>query len=243
MNLMNFKVFKAAAIVAVIFMLLPLKAVGQANTYYSKGGGNFRNTMKSRMALVGHNCMVSRLADGVTVGSGSKKLSYLCDDDLDNYYTLPSVADVNLIVGSPIVAVKDMKHYIDKDTKAGFKISGESSLLKLDVLKTNYQIRFYKDGKTLLTSDIEQLGFSVLELTLGSVSLDNNLVDIVAAKQPTEDYDEIALIGKSGVNIDAVNGLKIYYAFVGDAEYSLTNPKIQEYDKYITLNAKSSIVS
>lgn len=196
--------------------------------------------MKSRMALVGHNCMVSRLADGVTVGSGSKNLSYLCDDDLDNYYTLPSVANVNLIVGSPIVAVKDMKHYIDKDTKAGFKISGESSLLKLDVLKTNYQIRFYKDGKPLLTSDIEQLGFSVLELTLGSVSLDNNLVDIVAAKQPTEDYDEIALIGKSGVNIDAVNGLKIYYAFVGDAEYSLTKTKIKQYDENITLNAKSS---
>lgn len=192
------------------------------------------------MALVGHNCMVSSLADGVTVGSGSKNLSYLCDDDLDNYYTLPSVANVNLIVGSPIVAVKDMKHYIDKDTKAGFKISGESSLLKLDVLKTNYQIRFYKDGKILLTSDIEQLGFSVLELTLGSVSLDNNLVDIVAAKQPTEDYDEIALIGKSGVNIDAVNGLKIYYAFVGDAEYSLTKTKIKQYDENITLNAKSS---
>lgn len=184
--------------------------------------------------------MVSRLADGVKVGSGSKNLSYLCDDDLDNYYTLPSVADVNLIVGSPIVAVKDMKHYIDKDTKAGFKISGESSLLKLDVLKTNYQIRFYKDGETLLTSDIEQLGFSVLELTLGSVSLDNNLVDIVAAKQPTEDYDEIALIGKSGVNIDAVNGLKIYYAFVGDAEYSLTKTKIKQYDENITLKAKSS---
>ena len=184
--------------------------------------------------------MVSSLADGVSVGSGSKNLSYLCDDDLDNYYTLPSVANVNLIVGSPIVAVKDMKHYIDKDTKAGFKISGESSLLKLDVLKTNYQIRFYKDGKILLTSDIEQLGFSVLELTLGSVSLDNNLVDIVAAKQPTEDYDEIALIGKSGVNIDAVNGLKIYYAFVGDAEYSLTKTKIKQYDENITLNAKSS---
>lgn len=184
--------------------------------------------------------MVSRLADGVTVGSGSKNLSYLCDDDLDNYYTLPSVANANLIVGSPIVAVKDMKHYIDKDTKAGFKISGESSLLKLDVLKKNYQIRFYKDGEPLLTSDIEQLGFSVLELTLGSVSLDNNLVDIVAANQPTEDYDEIALIGKSGVNIDAVNGLKIYYAFVGDAEYSLTNKRIKDYDSNITLTPKSS---
>ena len=240
---MKIKIFKAAVLVAVIFILLPLKAVGQANTYYDKrqeGATPNRTTLKSRMALVGHNCMVSRLADGIAVGSGSKNLSYLCDDDLDNYYTLPSVANVNLIVGSPIVAVKDMKHYIDKDTKAGFKISGESSLLKLDVLKTNYQIRFYKDGKTLLTSDIEQLGFSVLELTLGSVSLDNNLVDIVAAKQPTEDYDEIALIGKSGVNIDAVNGLKIYYAFVGDAEYSLTKTKITQYDENIKLNAKSS---
>lgn len=240
---MKINFFKAAVLVAVIFILLPLKAVGQANTYYDKGQEGAtpnRTTLKSRMALVGHNCMVSRLADGIAVGSGSKNLSYLCDDDLDNYYTLPSVANVNLIVGSPIVAVKDMKHYIDKDTKAGFKISGESSLLKLDVLKTNYQIRFYKDGKTLLTSDIEQLGFSVLELTLGSVSLDNNLVDIVAAKQPTEDYDEIALIGKSGVNIDAVNDLKIYYAFVGDAEYSLTKTKITQYDENIKLNAKSS---
>lgn len=240
---MKINFFKAAVLVAVIFILLPLKAVGQANTYYDKGQEGAtpnRTTLKSRMALVGHNCMVSRLADGIAVGSGSKNLSYLCDDDLDNYYTLPSVANVNLIVGSPIVAVKDMKHYIDKDTKAGFKISGESSLLKLDVLKTNYQIRFYKDGKTLLTSDIEQLGFSVLELTLGSVSLDNNLVDIVTAKQPTEDYDEIALIGKSGVNIDAVNGLKIYYAFVGDAEYSLTKTKITQYDENIKLNAKSS---
>ena len=240
---MKINFFKAAVLVAVIFILLPLKAVGQANTYYDKGQEGAtpnRTTLKSRMALVGHNCMVSRLGDGIAVGSGSKNLSYLCDDDLDNYYTLPSVANVNLIVGSPIVAVKDMKHYIDKDTKAGFKISGESSLLKLDVLKTNYQIRFYKDGKTLLTSDIEQLGFSVLELTLGSVSLDNNLVDIVAAKQPTEDYDEIALIGKSGVNIDAVNGLKIYYAFVGDAEYSLTKTKITQYDENIKLNAKSS---
>lgn len=240
---MKINFFKAAVLVAVIFILLPLKAVGQANTYYDKGQEGAtpnRTTLKSRMALVGHNCMVSRLADGIAVGSGSKNLSYLCDDDLDNYYTLPSVANVNLIVGSPIVAVKDMKHYIDKDTKAGFKISGESSLLKFDVLKTNYQIRFYKDGKTLLTSDIEQLGFSVLELTLGSVSLDNNLVDIVAAKQPTEDFDEIALIGKSGVNIDAVNGLKIYYAFVGDAEYSLTKTKITQYDENIKLNAKSS---
>ena len=237
---MNFKKLKAALLVAVIFMLLPLKALGQANTYYDKGQNGQRHTLKERMALVGHNCMVSRLADGVAVGSGAKNLSNLCDEDLDNCYALPSVANVTLLAGSPIVAVKDMKHYIDKDTKAGFKISGESNVLKLEVLKANYHIRFYRDGKILKTSSVEQLGFTVLNLSVGNIDLGNNAVDIVAAEQPTEDYDEIALVGQDGIKVDVVKGLKIYYAFVGDAEYTLTNPKIQQYDKNITLNAKSS---
>ena len=237
---MNFKKLKAALLVAVIFMLLPLKALGQANTYYDKGQNGQRHTLKERMALVGHNCMVSRLADGVAVGSGAKNLSNLCDEDLDNCYALPSVANVTLLAGSPIVAVKDMKHYIDKDTKAGFKVSGESNVLKLEVLKANYHIRFYRDGKILKTSSVEQLGFTVLNLSVGNIDLGNNAVDIVAAEQPTEDYDEIALVGQDGIKVDVVKGLKIYYAFVGDAEYTLTNPKIQQYDKNITLNAKSS---
>lgn len=240
---MKIKIFKAAVLVAVIFMLLPLKAVGQANTYYDKrqeGATPNRTTLKSRMALVGHNCMVSRLADGIAVGSGSKNLSYLCDEDLDNYYTIPSVANATLLAGSPIVAVKDMKHYIDKDTKAGFKISGESNVLKLEVLKANYHIRFYRDGKILKTSPVEQLGFTVLNLSVGNIDLGNNAVDIIAAEQPDQDYDEIALVGQDGIKVDVVKGLKIYYAFVGDAEYTLTNPKIRQYDKNITLNAKSS---
>lgn len=235
--------FKAAVLVAVIFMLLPLKAVGQANTYYDKGQEGAtpnRTTLKSRMALVGHNCMVSSLADGIAVGEGSKNLSYLCDEDLDNCYTLPSVVNATLLAGSPIVAVKDMKHYIDKDTKAGFKISGESNVLTLEVLKDNYHIRFYRDGKILKTSPIEQLGFTVLNLSVGNIDLGNNAVDIIASEQPDQDYDEIALVGQDGIKVDVVKGLKIYYAFVGDAEYTLTNPKIQQYDKNITLNAKSS---
>lgn len=192
------------------------------------------------MALVGHNCMVSRFPDGVAVGTGIKNLSNLCDENLDNYCDLPGVANVNLLFGSPIVAVKDMKHYFDKDTKAGFKISGESSLLKLDVLKSNYSIRFYKDGKVLKTSPVEQLGFTVLGLSVGNLDLGSNAVDIVAAEQPTEDYDEIALIAQSGINVEAVTGLKIYHAFVGDAEYSLTDKRILEYDKTIRLTPKSS---
>lgn len=240
---MKIKIFKAAVLVAVIFMLLPLKAVGQANTYYDKGQEGAtpnRTTLKSRMALVGHNCMVSSLSDGIAVGSGSKNLSYLCDEDLDNYYTIPSVANATLLAGSPIVAVKDMKHYIDKDTKAGFKISGESNVLKLEVLKDNYHIRFYRDGKILKTSPVEQLGFTVLNLSVGNIDLGNNAVDIIASEQPDQDYDEIALVGQDGIKVDVVKGLKIYYAFVGDAEYSLTKTKIKQYDNNISLKAKSS---
>lgn len=199
-----------------------------------------RQVLKTRMALVGHNCMVSRFPDGVSVGTGIKDLSNLCDENLDNYCDLPGVADVTLLAGSPIVAVKDMKHYFDKDTKAGFKISGESSLLKLDVLKSNYRIRFYKDGKELKTSPVEQLGFTVLGLSVGNVDLGSNAVDIVAAEQPTEDYDEIALIGQDGIQLNVLKGLKIYYAFVGDAEYSLTDKRIQAYDKSIRLTPKST---
>lgn len=179
--------------------------------------------------------MVSRFPDGVSVGTGIKGLSNLCDENLDNYCDLPGVADVTLLAGSPIVAVKDMKHYFDKDTKAGFKISVESSVLKLNVLENSYHIYFYKDGKFLKDSKIEQRGFSVLNLAVGDIGLGSTM-DIVAQEQPTEDYDEIALVGQSGLNVSAVKGLKIYYAFVGDGEYTLTKSAIKKYDSYFNTN-------
>lgn len=205
------------------------------------GGGvkptDSRQVLKTRMALVGHNCMVSRFPDGVAVGTGVKNLSNLCDENLDNYCDLPGVADVGLLVGSPIVAVKDMKHYFDKDTKAGFKISVESSVLKLNVLENSYHIYFYKDGKFLKDSKIEQRGFSVLNLAVGDIGLGSTM-DIIAQEQPTEDYDEIALVGQSGLNVSAVKGLKIYYAFVGDGEYTLTKSAIKKYDSYFNTNIR-----
>lgn len=179
--------------------------------------------------------MVSRFPDGVAVGTGVRNLSNLCDENLENYCDLPGVADVTLLYGSPIVAVKDMKHYFDKDTKAGFKISVESSVLKLNVLENSYHIYFYKDGKFLKDSKIEQRGFSVLNLAVGDIGLGSTM-DIVAKEQPTEDYDEIALVGQSGLNVSAVKGLKIYYAFVGDGEYTLTKSSIKKYDSYFNTN-------
>lgn len=181
--------------------------------------------------------MVSRFPDGVAVGTGVRNLSNLCDENLENYCDLPGVADVTLLYGSPIVAVKDMKHYFDKDTKAGFKISVESSVLKLNVLENSYHIYFYKDGKFLKDSKIEQRGFSVLNLAVGDIGLGSTM-DIVAQEQPTEDYDEIALVGQSGLNVSAVKGLKIYYAFVGDGEYTLTKSAIKKYDSYFNTNIR-----
>lgn len=179
--------------------------------------------------------MVSRFPDGVAVGTGVKGLSNLCDENLDNYCDLPGVANVNLLIGSPIVAVKDMKHYFDKHTKAGFKISVEASVLKLNVLENDYHIYFYKDGKFLKDSKIEQRGFSLLNLAVGEIDL-GGTIDIVAKEQPTEDYNEIALVGQSGLNVSAVKGLKIYYAFVGDGEYTLTKSSIKKYDSYYNTN-------
>lgn len=197
-----------------------------------------RQVLKTRMALVGHNCMVSRFPDGVSVGTGVKGLSNLCDENLDNYCTLPGVADVNLLIGSPIVAVKDMKHYFDKDTKAGFKIANQSKLLSLTVLQKNYQIRFYKDGETLLTSEIAQGNFTLLGLTLGTLDHGENAIDIIAAKQPNVDYDEIALVGKNGIDVTALKSLKILYAFVGE-NVTLTSTRIKDYDPDIKLTASS----
>lgn len=216
----------------------------EPNTYWDKGTTTpIKHTLTKRMALVGHNCMVSRLADGIKVGSGSAHLSNLCDEDLSNHYTLPSTASVDLLAGSPIVAVKDMKHYFSKDTKAGFKISGQSDVLQLSVLQATYRINFYKDGEFLSTSEVEQLGFSVLDLNVGDINIGSDAVDVVAKDQPKDDYDEIALVSKDGINLSVVNGLEIYYAFVGDAEYSLTNTRIKDLDSDITVSGKLTGVS
>lgn len=213
----------------------------EPNTYWDKGTDNpTKHTLTRRMALVGHNCMVSRLADGIEVGTGSANLSALCDEDLTNAYTIPSVASVTLLAGSPIAAVKDMKHYFSKDTKAGFKISGQSDVLKLNVLQSTYRINFYKDGEFLSTSEVEQLGFSVLDLNVGDVNIGSDAVDVIAKDQPKDDYDEIALVSKDGINLSVINGLEIYYAFVGDAEYSLTNSRIKDLDSNITVSGKLS---
>lgn len=216
---------------------------GEANTYYIKGTTE-RLKLNKRMALVGHNCTVGRLAAGVEVGTGNANLANLCDEDLTNHCTIPSTLSATVLAGNPIISVKDMKHYFDKNTKAGFKISGESSVLQLSVLQNNYMIRFYKDGEILKTSAIEQAGYTVLNLNVGNINIGSDALDIVAKDQPDEDYDEIALVGAAGVEASVIKGIEIYYAFVGDGEYTLTDSRIKDYNQAngtsITVEGKSS---
>lgn len=80
-----------------------------------------------------------------------------------------------------------------------------------------------------------------MSLSIGSIA--NNIVDIIAKDEPTEDYDEIVLVGADGIDVNAIENLKIYYAFVGEGDYPLTNNRIKEYDSNIVLTPKSTINS
>ena len=84
------------------------------------------------------------------------------------------------------------------------------------------------------------MGFSVLDLNVGDVNIGSDAVDVIAKDQPKDDYDEIALVSKDGINLSVINGLEIYYAFVGDAEYSLTKRRIKDLDSNITVSGKLS---
>lgn len=52
------------------------------------------------------------------------------------------------------------------------------------------------------------------------------------------DYDEIALVGKNGIDVTALKSLKILYAFVGE-NVTLTSTRIKDYDRDIKLTASS----
>lgn len=73
---------------------------------------------------------------------------------------------------------------------------------------------------------------------MGTLDHGENAIDIIAAKQPNVDYDEIALVGKNGIDVTALKSLKILYAFVGE-NVTLTSTRIKDYDPDIKLTASS----
>lgn len=194
---------------------------------------NKENYFNNRRALVGPGCTINSIGDGVQVVSGTANLQNLCNDNLDDYATIPALANVT-VVGNPIISVKDNQHYYAGGTEAGFVICAKSdvSILTLDLAKF-YKIQFLKDGEKV--GDIQEIstGNSVtgLGLSLLTIPGSDQVNKLYTATAPG-DFDEIKLV-QCGVDAKVLSAINIKYAFVGKArEYTITNNKENGISKY-----------
>lgn len=193
------------------------------------------NYFNNRRALVGPGCTINSIGDGVKVVSGTAKLQNLCNENMDDYATIPALVGAT-VVASPIISVKDNQHYYAGGTEAGFVICAKSdaSILTLD-LANFYKIQFLKDGVAVGKLQTISTGKSVtgLGLSLLTIPGSGQVNKLYTAKAPGN-FDEIKLV-QCGVDAKVLSAINIKYAFVGKArEYTITNNKengIQNYEK------------
>ena len=194
---------------------------------------NKENYFNNRRALVGPGCMINSLFDGVEVVSGTKDLQNICNDDLDDYATIPALVGAT-VVESPIISVKDNQHYYAGGTEAGFVICAKSdaSILKLDLAKF-YKIQFLKDGETVGDLQPISTGKSVTGLGLSLLTFPgSDQVNKLYMATAPGNFDEIKLV-QCGVDANVLSAINIKYAFVGNArEYTITNNKENGIAKY-----------
>lgn len=191
------------------------------------------NYFNNRRALVGPGCTINSIGDGVQVVSGTANLQNLCNDDLDDYATIPALANVT-VVGNPIISVKDNQHCYAGGTEAGFVICATSdvSILTLDLAQF-YKIQFLKDGEKVDKPQSISTGKSVtgLGLSLLTIPGSGQVNKLYTAKAPGN-FDEIKLV-QCGVDAKLGTAINIKYAFVGNArEYTITNNKENGISKY-----------
>lgn len=194
---------------------------------------NKENYFNNRRALVGPGCMINSLFDGVKLLSETKDLQNICNDNLDDYATIPALANVT-VVGNPIISVKDNQHCYAGGTEAGFVICAKSdaSILALDLAKF-YKIQFLKDGKAVGKLLEISTGNSVtgLGLSLLTIPGSDQVNKLYTATAPGN-FDEIKLV-QCGVDAQLGTAINIKYAFVGKArEYTITNNKENGIAKY-----------
>ena len=194
---------------------------------------NNENYFKNRRALVGPGCTINSIGDGVQVVSGTANLQNLCNDNMDDYATIPALVGAT-VVASPIISVKDNQHYYAGGTEAGFVICAKSdaSILALDLAKF-YKIQFLKDGVAVGKLQTISTGNSVtgLGLSLLTIPGSGQVNKLYTAKAPGN-FDEIRLV-QCGVDAKLGTAINIKYAFVGKArEYTITNNKENGISKY-----------
>lgn len=191
------------------------------------------NYFNNRRALVGPGCMINSIGDGVQVVSGTANLQNLCNENMDDYATIPALVGAT-VVASPIISVKDNQHYYAGGTEAGFVICAKSdaSILALDLAKF-YKIQFLKDGVAVGKLQTISTGNSVtgLGLSLLTIPGSGQVNKLYTAKAPGN-FDEIRLV-QCGVDAKLGTAINIKYAFVGKArEYTITNNKENGISKY-----------
>ena len=229
--MMSMKFFRKICFVATLLLFaLPMVAAtidggGKIEKkVWQDSDSNKENYFNNRRALVGPGCTINSIGDGVKVVSGTANLQNLCNDDLDDYATIPALANVT-VGGNPIISVKDNQHCYAGGTEAGFVICAKSdaSILTLDLAKC-YKIQFLNDGKAVGELQKISTGNSVtgLGLSLLTIPGSDQVNKLYTATAPGN-FDEIKLV-QCGVDAQLGTAINIKYAFVGKArEYTITN--------------------
>lgn len=238
---MSMKFFRKICFVATLLLFaLPMVAATidgggkiEKKVWQDSDPNNKENYFNNRRALVGPGCTINSIGDGVQVVSGTANLQNLCNDDLDDYATIPALANVT-VVGNPIISVKDNQHCYAGGTEAGFVICAKSdaSILTLD-LANFYKIQFLKDGEMVGKLQPISTGKSVtgLGLSLLTIPGSDQVNKLYMATAPGN-FDEIKLV-QCGVDANVLSAINIKYAFVGKArEYTITNNKENGIAKY-----------
>lgn len=153
--------------------------------------------------------MVNKLNTTVEVAAGSAHLENLVDKDLTNGATFISGVKAQIGV-EPSYTIRDVKHVYAKGTTAGFVVTFNNTL-NLTVLKAPMQIFFYKDGKQVGATTVDQKEVELLSVKLLSYS--SNTFEYTA-KAPA-DFDEIGLGSTEALDAKVAGALTVKYAFVG----------------------------
>lgn len=176
---------------------------------------------------------MNSVGDGVKVLSDLKDPQNLCNDNLDDYASFPGLVDAT-VAASPVVSIKDNKHYYAKGTEAGFTIctSSDAGILKVDV-STLYGIRFFKDGNAVSDVQAVKTGQNITGLGLSLLTIPgSSMVTKSFVAEAPADFDEVQLY-RMGVEANVGAVLNIKYAFVGKArQYTITNNKDNGITKY-----------
>ena len=194
---------------------------------------NEENYFSNRRALVGPGCTINSIGDGIEVISGTANLQNICNENLDDYATIPALVGAT-VVANPIISIKDNQHYYAGGTEAGFVVCAKSdaSILSLDLAQF-YKIQFLKDGKAVGDLQTISTGKSVtgLGLSLLTIPGSDQVNKLYMATAPGN-FDEIKLV-QCGVKADVLSAINFKYAFVGKArEYTITNNKENGIAKY-----------